>query len=96
MSVNVNTGQVGEDPVEAEKKRAAKRRELLLLLTVDERRLYLNLLRVAAERQQEMMAGKAKVPATIETTATPVAKTLERTNSQEMPIPGRRPFVVAK
>ncbi len=101
VSVNVNTGQVGEDPVEAEKKRAAKRRELLLLLTIDGRRLYLKLLRVAAERQQEMMAAKTKqpepaqVPVTIQTTATAVAKTQERTNSPEMPIPGA-PFVGAK
>jgi len=71
VNVNVNGGAAAGDTIEAAKARAAQRRELLKLLTVDERRLYLNLLRVAAERQQEIMAGKAKpqVPATIETTA---------------------------
>jgi len=54
-------------------------------------------LRVAAERQQEMMAGKAKEPATIETTAQPVPeRQREGANSPaSIPIPGA-PFAAAK
>jgi len=73
VNVNVLNSAKPGDTVEAAKARAAQRRELLKLLTVDERDLYLNLLRVAAVRQQEQMAAKAKqptqAPATIETTA---------------------------
>jgi hypothetical protein len=83
FSVNVNTGQ--GDTIQAERERAARRRALLKLLTVDERKLYLNLLRVAAERQQAQ-EGKGKQPP-IETPAQPVPETQGGANSPEMPIP---------
>ena len=88
MNVNVNTILPGDSP--EDQRARAERRALLKLLTFEERKIYLDLLRVAAERQQEQKAAAkaAKQPA-IEVTVQPVAAMQEGANSPAiMPIPG--------
>jgi hypothetical protein len=55
------------DTPEADKARVARRKTLLRAMTIEERRLYVDLLRTAAERQAAQQQAARRRPAAIET-----------------------------